>query len=720
MSFMEDFENEFDEFDEPIRQDVILDSKPAPASAFVPSTKIEIDGEEIFVDANSTGTYTAALNLHEARQAEIAIRESLKTFDLKREALTKQIDEIRESMQAQINALRQEQHELDEQSFDLRRNLRDAVARVAQMERLFRQALENELATKRFQQQSLDFDNVTAGLKWREFAFDHQITGAKFLAANKRCILGDKMGLGKSLTSLMACDMMRARRILIVVPDDVVSNFIHEVYKWAPHRQVMSLGRMTKGERAAALMIMGLLDEFICVINYSAWRKDNSLIDSLINIRFDTVILDEAHTIKETTTNAYRGCHKIIMAENSCPECGSAIKQMRGVPATYQHHREFFGCTNASCGWDQNKDVDNNIQREYGYMRSVKNVFPMTGTAILNKPEDLFALLSLVDPKNFHTKNYFVRDYCDIDYYTGKTKFRSGGMATLVNRLSGKWIARDRKSAGVVLPKQEIMTHNLEITEDNYPAQLKVIQQLTKYATIQLSSGKQMSNIAAITLIMRKRQANVWPAGIVQKDENGDVVFTVADDVNESIKVDWCIDPHGEGNLVDLTAEGNMELGERVVVFSQFKGPLIELEKRLSAAGISVVRFDGDTPQAIRDEVKIDFDRSRCRENGREPKWQVVLANYKTGGVGLNFTDCTQTIILDSEWNGGKEDQALGRTDRIGQTEESTVHILEVDRTIDTWMRALIDDKRNLVDGFESTANLALAYMDDVAAGKTM
>ena len=38
---------------------------------------------------------------------------------------------------------------------------------------------------------------------------------------------------------------------------------------------------------------------------------------------------------------------------------------------------------------------------EFGDMRSVKMVIPMSGTVILNKPQDLFALLSLVDPINF-------------------------------------------------------------------------------------------------------------------------------------------------------------------------------------------------------------------------------------------------------------------------------------------------------------------------------
>jgi hypothetical protein len=67
--------------------------------------------------------------------------------------------------------------------------------------------------------------------------------------------------------------------------------------------------------------------------------------------------------------------------------------------------------------------------------------------------------------------------------------------------------------------------------------------------------------------------------------------------------------------------------------------------------------YDGDTPESIREQVKADFNRSVVGDGPY--KWQVVLANYKTGGVGLNFTAATQMIILDEEWNPGKEEQLL-------------------------------------------------------------
>ena len=657
----------------------------------------------------------------DAFNKEQALKSELDVHDARKAELQRQIDLIRKTMQQQIDTLSTEMHAIEESVYDLRKAWREAARNVDSLMRLFRQALENELAGERFRAAAIEFDSITAGLKWREFAFPHQIDGGKYLAANRRVILGDKMGLGKSLTSLIACDMLQAQRILIIVPDDVVSNFAHEVVKWAPHRQVWALGKLTKAERAATLQMQTFMKSYICIVNYSAWRRDNSLIDSLIDARFDTVIIDEAHTIKETTTNAYKGVKKIVLTPNSCPECrGKVVAISNRIREQRNHKSDFYECKDSECGWSENRDIDFSIRRRAFSMCSAENVFPMTGTAILNKPTDLFALLSLIDPENFGEKYKFEMDYCARDYYTNKIVFRSGGMASLVKKLSGKWLARDRHQAGIVLPKQDIQFHTLTLDPVEYPDQYKIIQQLTKYATIMLESGKQMSAIATIALITRKRQANVWPAGIQQKDENGDLLFSASEDVNESIKVDWCINKEGEGHIMDFTSDGNIELGDRVVVFSQFKEPLKEIERRLQKAGVSVVRFDGDTSEKVKEQVRIDFDRSRCNELGYEKKWQVVLANYKTGGVGLNFTDATQMVILDSEWNPGKESQAFGRIDRMGQTEETTVHVVEVEQTIDTWMRELVENKRDLISGFESTANLAQSLLAAMQSGEML
>jgi SNF2 family DNA or RNA helicase len=427
------------------------------------------------------------------------------------------------------------------------------------------------------------------------------------------------------------------------------------------------------------------------------------------------VIIDEAHNIKDKNSVGFKGVEQIVFANNSCPTC-RADEIPHGVYLDKSRDYSWVQVPTCSNGHQSAKS-----ENAYDWC-SIQTVLPMTGTPILNRPQDLFTLLSLIDRPKFYDEYQFLRDYCEQDLYTGRWKFRSGGLDRLIKLLAGKFIVRDRHQAGIVIPPQTPIEYELELTEEAYPKQWKISKDLTEAAAIQLENNETINILAMIALITRKRQAMTWPGGIKFPiaDEDGNPIpgQFIEVECDESIKVDKIIAADGEGLLPELTADGNMDEGDRVVVFSQFKQPLKEIERRCNLAGISVVRYDGDTPRNVQDEVVVDFDAKYCNQPGYEKKWQVVLANYKKGGVGLNLTDATHIIILDDEWNPGKEDQARGRIDRIGQTKETSVHILRVKNSIDTWMASIISEKAQMIDGFEASHSLAQEMLEKIRSGE--
>lgn len=607
---------------------------------------------------------------------------------------------VRKAMEDKLSEIAKQIHEIEVSVWDANKEIRSLRVEIDGLMRKLRVELDNELKKETFKSNVITFSKRLANYSYNENILAHQREGAYILATNGRAILGDKRGLGKTLTSLATLDALQVQKALVVVPDDVINTFMDEIRRWAPHRTLIQIGKLAAADRNFAFMMAKQLDQYIIAINYSAWRKDKSIIESIISLGVEAVIADEAHEMKNVSTSAYKGVRDIVLAENQCPTCG-AIGSIR-----YVSTKDGWGgsqkCIAEGCTFDSHTSEYNRLDR-----CSVKYVYPMTGTVILNKPQDLFAQLSLVDPDNFETEGQFLRTYCIQDMYTKRWEFGPGGLESLQRKLSGKFLARDEKTAGVVRPKQSIEIHEIEMDPEIYPLQHKIITQLTKSAQVILDSGKKMSVLATIALITRQRQANVWPAGIQLRDDDGNVIFSVGDEVQESAKLDFILnDKESEptGLLAELTEDGDMEFGANVVIFSQFKGPLMELERRCRKAGIKAVRFDGDTPEHIRSKVKLDFDRRYRDDENYEPQWQVVLANYRVGGVGLNFTAATEMIIVDEEWNPGKADQAFGRIDRIGQTEETNVHILRIPRTIDSWMVALNESKANMIGGFEKTA----------------
>jgi SNF2 family DNA or RNA helicase len=80
-------------------------------------------------------------------------------------------------------------------------------------------------------------------------------------------------------------------------------------------------------------------------------------------------------------------------------------------------------------------------------------------------------------------------------------------------------------------------------------------------------------------------------------------------------------------------------------------------------------------------------------------------------GQSLDFTAAQQMVILDREWNPGRHDQAYGRIDRIGQTRNTTVHILNTPGTVDDVMNELNDTKGNEYGLFEVAIKAASNYL---------
>lgn len=632
----------------------------------------------------------------EAKQAEYANQVS----ELAK-AIQKELQEEQEARARYAElAKRRKQREFD----------RDQLKQMAKQDELAVIQAKRKLATfqsekaiqARLAEESAKFDEITQHHKWREFAFSHQLEGARRLASARRGILGDKRGLGKSLTSLIWADMLNAQKVLIFAPKDVLLNFKREIENWTPHRHVAVVSGMPKIQRDMFLSMVKHQEQFLILINYEAWRRDEELVELLKDLRADTVIIDEAHNIKEKKTSAYRGIRNIIYAANQCNVCKGDVE--------YYNH-PIYGDRRIRCS------VCLAEPKEFGDFCSVKNVLPMTGTAILNKPQDMFTLLHLVDRVLFPTESQFLQDYCRLDFYTNRWTFKYGGEEALIKKLGSRFVKRDKNSAGVQFKKQQHVQHRIEFEKALYPDQWRVMQEIQKYGAIKMAEDIKLDVVGILPELLRRRQAITWPQGIKiwEHDEEGRKTGRILYEApaTESIKMD---------KLMEISLEIIEEEEDRLVIFSQFKEALKEVERRFKEKGISIIRYDGDTSDAKAQEAQLDFDGKTapnhpwgtdCNEdckgwgsNCMGYRYQVICAHYKKGGVGLNLNAARQMIKLDREWNPGKEDQADGRIDRIDNTQDSIVHTIHVEGTIDAFMDDLIDEKAKVIDGFEDSYDM--------------
>lgn len=603
-------------------------------------------------------------------------------IESQKDSLEKQLKDL----QRKLTDMSRLWHESRSKARELEHVGQDCAAEISKLERELSRIFDAEKVKAEFASMAKTFSNSCLDAAWRAEnrqdgmgAKPYQIEGAVLAAVAKRAMLADDMGLGKSLTSLIYCDMSEAKKVIVVCPSDTMYNYLREVMLWTPHRFPVVLGQKARMERDFLLDALASSEQFMLIINYEVWRKDPEVLSALNNLKADTVIIDESHNIMNGNSGATDFVHGLVFANNYCSSCYEPVV----TPIRGRDNEVRCQCGNEDYKWK---------------FSTVERVMPMSGTGILNKPQDLWSQLHIVDPERFPTLYAYLDDFCEKKGYPPRWGWQSGGESRLVKIIGPRYIARMQDDAGLDLPplapKEHLITQ--DVFKTDYPEQWKAYQQARDYAQIMLDPDRKvaMSMPNTITALLRLRQVLVWPNAIelvVKDEDSGLVIEKIPLNVMESVKVD-----KAEQLIREIT-----DAGERAVVFSQFTGGIGELQRRL---GDRSVLYHGDTSPKLKQAVQLDFDVKTAPPVGQY-RWDVVLAHYKSGGVGLNFNTCRHVIYLDPAWNPGTKSQGSGRARRIGnESENILVHDIRVERTVDTWMANILSQKSRIIEGFDIEA----------------
>jgi SNF2 family DNA or RNA helicase len=131
--------------------------------------------------------------------------------------------------------------------------------------------------------------------------FPFQFDGMAFLVPRHSAVLADEMGLGKSMQAISSIRLLvrsgEARRVLVVCPKGLVSNWARELADWAPELVVAVI----EGDQPRRRWQWSLPDVPVKLANYEVLVRDRDLVAEL-GLSFDLVVLDEAQRIKNRTS----------------------------------------------------------------------------------------------------------------------------------------------------------------------------------------------------------------------------------------------------------------------------------------------------------------------------------------------------------------------------------------------------------------------------------
>ncbi|XP_074607490.1 uncharacterized protein LOC141860323 isoform X2 [Acropora palmata] len=279
----------------------------------------------------------------------------------------------------------------------------------------------------------------------RKSLLGFQKEGVRFgISKQGRCLIADEMGLGKTLQAIsIAYYFKSAWPLLIVVPSSVKFSWIDEIEKWLPEVEPHDINLIQSGSD-----ISNLGRAVIHVIGYGLLSAATSrlLIEALTSHKFNIVILDESHYLKERKATRTKRLHQLC--------------------------------------------------------KKAKHAILLSGTPSLARPRELYTQLDIVCPGKFGSFSSFVKRYCDAHsvYYRGERHFDTSGASNLdelYNLLKRHvMIRRLKKEVLTQLPpkrRQKVVFDILDSSSKDRKELQQVMEKFKKCAALLRGDGEDLS-----------------------------------------------------------------------------------------------------------------------------------------------------------------------------------------------------------------------------------
>ncbi|XP_064500490.1 chromodomain-helicase-DNA-binding protein 1-like isoform X5 [Pseudopipra pipra] len=260
----------------------------------------------------------------------------------------------------------------------------------------------------------------------------------------------------------------------------------------------------------------------------------------------------------------------------------------------------------------------------------------LTGTPVQNSLQELYSLLSLIEPDIFPKEQ--VKEF--VEYYQAIEK-ESEPAKELHSLLQPFLLRRVKSEVAAELPKkvEVVLYHGMSALQKKY---YKAI--LTKdLDAFENETGRKVT-LQNVLVQLRKCVAHPYLFNGVEPEP-----FEIGEHIVEA---------SGKMCLLDKLLSFLYAGGHRVLLFSQMTQLLDILQDYMDYRGYSYERLDG----SVRGEER----HLAIKNFGQQPIF-IFLLSTRAGGVGMNLTAADTVIFTDSDFNPQNDLQAIARAHRIGQ-----------------------------------------------------
>lgn len=292
--------------------------------------------------------------------------------------------------------------------------------------------------------------------------------------------------------------------------------------------------------------------------------------------------------------------------------------------------------------------------------RQIPSVIMLTGTPLLSRPIEMFNMLNIIDCKKWNSYYSYATRYCDGQQgYWGFEAKGATNLEELKTKIHQYFLRRTKEDVLKELPSK----NRIEIPID-LPTEAR-----KQYELIESNLVKYLKTY---------------------KTDKTDKEIAKSLSAEKLVKLNLLREVNAIGKLETAKEliDGIIEAGEKVIVFSSFNGPLVELQETYEEESVLLL---GSTPVEERGEMVKKFQT--------DPNCKVFIGGIRSAGVGITLTAASNVIFLDLPWNPADLIQSEDRAHRVGSTYESlNIYTIISKDSIDKFMQKLLSNKQKIID----------------------
>ena len=502
-----------------------------------------------------------------------------------------------------------------------------------------------ELFPVDYESLEIDFDKYDKiSEKYGRKLKEHQKTAVKFLVGNRKCILADSMGLGKSLSAIVAALETGSKKILVITTASLKTTWKREIGFYEP-------------------------DENICVISGSKWNGETA---KFTVINYDIVQKYYEIPLEQEYEEQYLDNGNGEMEKVHVPVFKTDKKTGKLVPKMVKSRKKSkvqeslknspLFLSNFDCVIiDEAQKLSNNTSNRYKViydflMKSkIPYVFLTTGTPLTNTPMNLYHILRLINAPVTSDYEFFVKRYCD-----GKTMYRPGEF--------NKWKAIAERNGLEGNEKFDYISANAkQMTIPRGACNLDELREKIKHLYIRRLSSD-IPGMVNKLLDTRYYDLNetqkaeydrLWDEYVNAQLENGDNSNEEYRQLVEGMLVRQFLANEMVENTKQLV-DDYIEDGEKVIIVCNFTS---ELEKFKKYYGKKCVTYDGKMTPKQKDKAVEAFMNDK--------KVKVFIGQEVAMSVGLTLTSSHIMVFNSYSWSENDNRQTQDRIYRITQTEDA-------------------------------------------------